>query len=233
MDSDDRLIITIDGPVASGKSTVAKQLAEKLGIYYLGTGLMFRGAAYILMHKFLYKKDDLAHLNREDFEAFLKPQRFVYKYKSSREEQLFFDGCDLTPLLKTRDMDEPASIVSTNRDVRKMLLEIQRMCAEKHDIVAEGRDVGSVVFPQASCKFFLTASVGVRADRWKADRLRKRSTISRAQAIAIITERDKRDREREVAPLIKPADAVEIDNSDLNLSQTVQWMQNFILQKRA
>jgi CMP/dCMP kinase len=228
-----RLIITIDGPVASGKSTIAKRLAQELGIYYLGTGLLFRGVAYLFMNRASCKKDDLFSLQQKDLEIYLDPERFVYEYGTSQEGRILFDGYDITAFLKKREIDAPASIVSTNKDVRQELLKIQRAFAQKYDLVAEGRDVGSVVFPHAHYKFFLTASPQVRADRWLTDKERTKGVISHEDALAMINERDKRDSERQVAPLIKPSGAIEIDNSDLNLDQTVQLIQDFVQKERA
>lgn len=222
-----RMIITIDGPTASGKSTVAKRLAQELGIYYLGTGLMFRGAAYLLKERAGYKISDLSHPNPDDVATYLDCDRFVYDASG----RILFDGQDLTPYLKKSDMDIAASIVSTNKTVRQALLAIQRACGKKLDLVVEGRDVGSVVFPEAQAKFFLTASVPVRARRWQDDQEKKGNRFSLDEAIEKITARDRRDMERDVAPLIKPHDAIEIDNSTIDLQKTVELMKGLIIQK--
>lgn len=219
-----RTIITIDGPTASGKSTVAKLLARDLGIYFLGTGLMFRGLAYLLIERAGYNESDLYFPRLHDLENFGDSARFVY----DQEGKIFFEGEDLTPFLKSGSMDSAASIISTNPVVREVLLHIQRACGTQFDLVAEGRDAGSVIFPQASCKFFLTASIPVRAQRWQADQERRGNIVSLEQAIEIIGMRDKRDSEREVAPLVKLADAVEIDNSNIDTLATILLMKTYI-----
>lgn len=223
----DRMIITIDGPTASGKSTVAKRLAEDLGIYYLGTGLMFRGAAYLLKERAGYKTSDLYDPNPGDVATYLNCDRFVYDASG----RILFDGQNLTPFLKNSEMDSAASILSTNKTVRQALLAVQRSCGKKLDLVVEGRDVGSVVFPEAQVKFFLTASIPVRARRWQADQEKMGNRFSLDEAIEKISARDKRDMERDVAPLIKPHDAIEVDNSTVDLQETVELMKEFIIRK--
>lgn len=222
--STQRTIITIDGPTASGKSTIAQLLAQDLGIYFLGTGLMFRGLAYLLVERAGYTEAELYFPRSEDLAAYGDRNKFVYEPTG----KIFFEGEDLTPFLKMGRMDSAASIVSTNRAVREVLLNIQRACAEHFSLVAEGRDVGSVVFPSATAKFFLTASLAVRARRWQADQARRGHHVTIEQAMQLVSERDQRDSEREVAPLIKPADAVEIDNSDLDALATVMMMKSFM-----
>jgi len=222
------MIITIDGPTASGKSTIARLLAKKLGIYYLGTGLLFRGAAYLLLEHKSYSEDDLLNPQKEDIVLYLDPERFIYKGDQSCDGKVFFDGTDLTPFLKTSCIDAAASILSMNRLVREALLRIGRACGATVDLVAEGRDVGSVVFPHAEVKFFLTADTSVRAERWKTQQEKKGNRFSLSEAIDNITARDKRDRERACAPLIKADDAILIDNSGLDLQETLAAMMRFI-----
>lgn len=221
---DSRLIITIDGPVASGKSTLAKRLANELGIYFLGTGLMFRGLAYLLVERAGYAEKDLYFPRMQDLATFGDSGRFVYEASG----KIVFDGEDITPALKACCMDSAASIISTNPDVRILLLNIQRACAELFDLVAEGRDTGSVVFPQATVKFFLTASVHKRALWWQADQERRGNVVSVQEAVEIISARDKRDSERAVAPLVKPVGAVEIDTTGLELDQAIALMKSYI-----
>ena len=142
-------------------------------------------------------------------------------------------GKNLTQNLKNKTIDAASSIVSTNQQVRTALLKIQRACGQRFDLVAEGRDVGSIVFPDAALKFFLTASVPIRAQRWRADQEKKGNQFSLDEATNIISERDKRDSERSVAPLVKPEGAALIDNSKLNLQATVEHMIDFLRKKRA
>ena len=226
------MIITIDGPTASGKSTIARLLAKQLGIYYLGTGLLFRGFAYLLLEQKAYGDDDLHNPRQEDIAFYIDSDRFTYQCDQSCDGRVFFDGIDLTPFLKTSRIDAAASILSANQMVRTALLVIQRACGAIADIVTEGRDVGSVVFPHADVKFFLTADTSVRAERWKEHQKKKGNVFSLSEAIDNITARDKRDSERVCAPLIQPEGAILVDNSKLNLQETLDLMMKLIKKAR-
>ena len=162
------MIITIDGPAGSGKSTVAKELAKELKNYYLYTGLLYRAVAYIWLNKLNKKLQDLDKATSKDFEFISK---ISYEYYENNPE-IFYEGERLTPFLNQTTLDQPASILSARKDVRENLLEIQQSVAKNYDIVADGRDCGSVVFPDADYKFFLTASLGVRAKRIISDKNR-------------------------------------------------------------
>ena len=214
------MIITIDGPVASGKSTAARMLAQKLNIYYLNTGLLYRGLGYLLLRREGYTLQNITNVSAEDLAVYADPQRLNYQYEED-EASISFDGKDLTSLLKTPEIDQAASIVSTNQAVREVLNVLQRHIAKDHDVVIEGRDSGSVVFPNADYKFFLTASAQVRAQRWRAKLAEKRVDVSDEQAEEQINERDARDSSRKIAPLMVPKDAIVIDDSELDQQETV------------
>jgi len=225
------MIITIDGPVASGKSTVARKLAQRLEMYYLGTGLMFRGLAYVLIEHASYDEYDLHNPKQHDLRRFLNSKIFFYDCDASCSGRILFDGQDVTSRLKNVHIDAAASILSTNKVVRQALLQVQRLCGQKCDLVAEGRDVGSVVFPNADAKFFLTASVLVRAQRWQADQKKKGNSVSLDEAINVISVRDERDSNREVAPLIKPHGAIVVDNSDCDIEKTLEIIEQNLQKK--
>jgi len=216
------MVITIDGPTASGKSTVARLLAKKLGFYYLNTGYLYRAVAYLLINNCSYTDDNLKNPDPVDLEQYVDPNRLIYDYDENYKEKILFDGMDITPFLKTSFIDKSASIVSANKLVRELLLEVQRVAGKKFDLVAEGRDIGSVVFPDADVKIYLTASVNTRAERWRAEQLEKGNTFSFEEAVNIVKDRDKRDREREISPLIIPDDAIVIDDTDLDIQQTLE-----------
>jgi len=223
------MIITIDGPVASGKSTIARRLAKKLKMYYLGTGSLYRGLAYVLIHHASYLEEDLENPKPEDLKTYLDPKRFVYVYDHEHGEKITFDGQDITPFLKKgASMDKAASVLSAKKVVREALLELQRFYGKNYDLVVEGRDVGSVVFPDADYRFFLTASLQIRAQRWQSDQQKKGVEVAIEDAMKIVSARDKRDQERKVAPLIKPSGATLIDNSDLDLEETLKEFMRFI-----
>lgn len=208
------MIITIDGPVASGKSSVAKVLAKELNIYYLYTGLLYRAVAYLL-------KGHFEAITPERL-TFIKDLSYDYGKDAGEDRPyLFYQKEEITQHLYDAKLDQPASIVSVNKHVRDALLDLQRDVAKRYDIIADGRDCGTVVFPQAEHKFYLTASPQVRAQRLMLDE--KRGVMERdlEKVKAELEERDKRDREREVAPLTIPQGATIIDNSELTLQQTI------------
>lgn len=222
------MIITIDGPACSGKSTVARSLAKKLNFYYLNTGLLYRAVAYLLINQCAYEQNALRNADQADLNNLIDKNRLIYEYDQDASEQVIFDGQDITPFLRTSFIDEGASIVSTNIMVRDLLLKIQRVAAQKFDLVADGRDAGSVVFPEADVKIYLTASEKVRAERWRAEQERNGNTFSEDESRNIINDRDKRDKEREVAPLIIPDDAIFLDNSKLDMKETLDQIIEFI-----
>jgi cytidylate kinase len=218
------MIITIDGPMASGKSSTAKALAQKLGLYHLNSGLLFRGLAYLLINRAGYTLATLHNLTPADLSTYLAPDRFDYGFHATGEPVLFFDGQDITGLLKTPEMDQASSIIGTHENVRAELYRIQRILADQYDFVADGRDCGSAVFPDAQHKFFLTASVEVRARRWLGEPGTKLFHLTFEQAVEQVRIRDERDSLRPIAPLRIPDGAVVIDNSALSREQTVALM---------
>ncbi len=218
------MIITIDGPTASGKSTVGRMLAKKLGYYYVYSGLLFRAVAYILHNEYGYTKEQFEHPNSDDINAVIDPSRFVYRYNDQEKEQIFFDGRDITPFLKEKSIDQFASLISRNMLVRKKLAQWQRGVAKSVDVVVDGRDSGSVVFPNAEYKFYITASEQERAQRWRRQQVRYGNDIPLEQALSYIKERDQRDMERAHSPLIVPDGAHVIDNTSLTPEQTLDAM---------
>jgi cytidylate kinase len=218
------MIITIDGPVASGKSTVSRILAHRLGYYYLCSGLLYRTLSYVLITFRGYTLETLNQLKQEDIEYCFDETHFSYCYDKKNNEHIFFNGQDITSYLKAELIDKVASIISINRQVRDTVTKKQHTIAAHHNIVTDGRDVGSVVFSQAEYKFFVTASIGIRAERWRKDQKKYGVTILPNDAVAIITDRDERDKNRVIAPLIVPEGAIVIDTSELSIEQTIEKM---------
>ena len=214
------MIITIDGPAASGKSTVANFLAKKLGFYYINSGFLYRAIAYLLINHCLYKENNLRNPDPLDLKTYIDPNRLLYDFDQDYKVLIIFDGQNITPYLKTSFIDKGASIVSTNEMVRELLLDIQRVAAQKFNIVAEGRDLGSVVFPEADIKIYLTAALKARAKRWQKDQLEQGNVFSLEEAMNIIRDRDKRDKERKIAPLVIPDNAIVVNNSDMTIEST-------------
>ena len=222
------MIITIDGPAGSGKSSVAKELANKLGIYYLNTGFLYRAIAFVWL-ELGQGLEDIEKIKESDL-SFI--EKIKYEYEDKKAKVLFGDK-DITAQLADMVLSKPASILSAKKEIRNRLLDLQRSISEKYDIVAEGRDCGSIVFPNADYKFYLTASLEVRARRVMLDSSRKDSrVIDTGQDLEKVKveleKRDERDKTREVAPLIIPKDAIVIDNSDLDLNQTIEKFLSYI-----
>ncbi len=215
------MIITIDGPSASGKSTVARALARKLNFYYIYSGLLFRTVAYKLIHEYGYTIETIVHPDAVQVKCILDARRLVYRYEHGKEK-IIYDGVNITELLKTPIMDQAASIVSTNELVRDELLQLQRVIATDHDVIIDGRDAGSYVFPYADKKIYLTASLPQRAHRWQQALERRGTFLTLQDAHKELDIRDTRDMSRDIAPLIIPDGAVMIDNSDLTLQETLQ-----------
>lgn len=223
------MIITIDGPAASGKSTMARLLAKRLGFFYLNTGLLYRALAYLLVNTYHYDESHLFNPALEDVQKALDQQHFSYTMNASQTGSIVVDGKDITSLLKTPLIDQYASIIGTSKVVRDQMAYLQRAMATAYNIIVEGRDAGSVVFPQAEVKFFLTAQPKIRAQRWYDEKIKnKNNTLSLKQALHEILERDKRDSERSIAPLIIPEGAHVIDNSTMNIEQTLEAMLNIV-----
>lgn len=222
------MIITIDGPVASGKSTIARMSAEHLDFYYLNTGLLYRAITYILLNLHDYTQKDLAAVKAEDISKCIDINRFFYSYTAREGSTIVYDNNDITGFLKDPLIDKSVSIISPQKAVREMLSNLQRSIAKDHDVVIEGRDVGSVVFPNADYKFFLTASLEVRAKRWQSYQVKKGNSYSLDQVKELVEQRDLNDKTRKISPLKIPEQAIIVDNSSLSLQETVQEILKYI-----
>lgn len=221
------MIVTIDGPAASGKSSVARLLADELDFYYLYTGLLYRGLAYILVTHYHYNEKTIVSPDKDDIVDITQTHRFQYNY-SDGQARIFFDNIDITSHLKTAEVDKWSSMVSSHDYVRDAVLERQVKIGNQYDIIAEGRDTGTVVFPHADYKFFLTASQEVRAKRWQSDQKKRGTDYTIEQSLQAIVDRDKRDQDRIISPLVQANNAILIDNSDLGIQETVEKIKAYI-----
>ena len=212
------MIIAIDGPAGSGKSTVAKQVARTLGFQYLDTGAMYRSVAwYALQH-------DVALDDEEELSRIASGQRIEFTHEPGNPiaNGVAIGGADCTRAIRTPPVDASVSAVSAVPGVRSALVGQQRAIAAENDIVMEGRDIGTVVFPHAELKVFLTASAEERARRRAAQNAEKGYGETDAQAIlAAIRQRDEADSSREVAPLAAAGDAVLLDTTGLSIAEVV------------
>ncbi|WP_412471067.1 (d)CMP kinase [Halobacteriovorax sp. RT-2-4] len=209
-------VIAIDGPSGSGKSTVAKLLAKELGILYIDTGAMFRALAFAANEKGI----DLH--NHGAVESFLKDIKLEY---GQADALVKVDGVDLSQKIREHHVSKLASIISQIPVVRTMLLDFQRYIADEKVCVMEGRDIGSVVFPNAFIKFFVTASIDIRAQR-RFDQLIEKGQhdIDLEQLKRDVKKRDDKDMGREVAPLVKADDATLVDTSEMAIDKVISTL---------
>lgn len=222
------MIITIDGPTASGKSTTAQMLSRKLGFFYLNSGFLYRALAYILMNKNGYTDKTIHAVTEEDIRT-IALDSLVYSSDDLDNPHIYYCDKEITKYLKANaDIDQASSILSANSEIRKVLLEVQRAIGKKHNLVIDGRDSGSVVFPYADFKFYLTAPLEIRARRWMHDQSLRGKSISLKEALQQLHVRDERDMRRAVAPLKVPEGAIIIDNEAYTLEETVMIMYNII-----
>ncbi len=216
------MIVTIDGPTASGKSTAAEAVARKLGFYYLNSGFLFRALAYALIHHHGYSVARMHDPDLRDVQRCLNPQHLTYTYDPQTGPHVMVDGTDVTSFLKNATIDEASSLIGTNGTMRGLIAGVQRAIAAHHDVVTDGRDAGTVIFPEAQHKFYLTAPLEVRVRRTLHDQESRGTRVSWEEAYKNLCLRDKRDSERAVAPLRVAEGAVTIDNGALSIDETVE-----------
>ena len=214
------MIIAIDGPSASGKSTTAKGVAEKLGITHLDTGAMYRTVTWGLKKAAIHPSDD------EKVRDFLKNLEIYF----DASNHIWLNGEDVSVEIRTGDISSRVSAVSAIPEVREKMVKIQRQIAGKKDCVPEGRDIGTVVFPDAEYKFFLVADTEIRAKRRLLDLERIGETSTLAELMDDIERRDAVDSSREHSPLLQAEDAIPIDTSHLTINEQINKIVNLINQ---
>ena len=214
------MIITIDGPAGAGKSTAARGLAQRLGFEYLDTGAMYRAVAWSCLDRRVELSDaaSVATVARS----------LTVRFDG---QSVLCDGRDVTVAIRTAETSEAASIVAAIPTVRQELVRLQREAAANRNVVSEGRDQGTVVFPGADCKFFVTADAEKRAVRRHAEIAAKGHDTPLEEVLSQIIERDQRDRTRIIAPLVEPEDAIEIDTSSQNPDDVLDLLEHVARQK--
>jgi len=218
--SSKRLVVTIDGPAGAGKTTVSKALADRLGYKYIDTGALYRGVAYEAILKGLSYDDD------NGLESMCDGLRLKF-VNIKNELRLISNDSDITDLIRTPTVTMFASAVSARPVVRKYLLALQRDMGREKGVVLEGRDMGTVVFPDADIKFFLDASHKTRALR-RYREMEPETSQSLAEVERDIKQRDENDSSRELAPLKPAEDAELIDSTDISVNEVVEWMLSYI-----
>ena len=217
--------IAIDGPAGAGKSTIAKRLAKELGYYYVDTGAIYRTVAYFL---------DLLGVSPKDVdgvERYIDELTINIEYDEDGLQHMIMNGMDVTNDIRTQDISQKASLVSAHGVVRGVLLDMQRDVAEAHNVIMDGRDIGTVVLPKANVKIFLTASAEVRAQRRTDELLAKGQKANYAQILKEIQQRDYQDTHRELAPLKMAKDSIKVDTSNLDIDGVVDAIRKIVAEK--
>jgi CMP/dCMP kinase len=209
------LIIAIDGPVGSGKSTVARRVAELLGYTHLDSGAMYRAVGLKAL------REGVPLDSPEDLSRLASTARIDLVPRDGKL-RVYLDGEDVTELIRTHEVSRAASIVAVVPGVRHPMVEEQRRAGARGGVVMEGRDIGSVVFPHADLKIFLDASPEVRAGRRQSELAEKGEPMEFEKVLADVRERDRRDRGREMSPLVCAPDAVIVDNSAMDAEETAR-----------
>ncbi len=217
--------IAIDGPAGAGKSTIAKALAKELGYHYVDTGAIYRTVAYFL---------DLLGVSPKDadgVERYIDELTIQITYDETGKQHMIMNGMDVSDEIRTQDISQKASLVSAHAVVREVLLDMQREVARQHNVIMDGRDIGTVVLPNATVKIFLTATPEVRAKRRTDELVAKGQQADFAQTLKDIKQRDHQDTTRPIAPLKQADDAVLLDTSELNIEQVLAEMKKIIGEK--
>ena len=210
------LVIAIDGPVGAGKSTVAKLVARKLGYLYVDTGAMYRAVALKALRLGMDINDPIV------MAMLAEATDIQLQQQGDGSVRVFLDGEDVTEAIRTPEVSEASSIVSAHEGVRKVLAERQKAMAELGGVVMEGRDIQTVIAPDAEVKIFLTASLEERAKRRWLELQQKGISVSYEEVLQEVKERDERDKTRAIAPLRKAPDAVEIDTTGMTPEEVAE-----------
>lgn len=213
----DRIIITLDGPAGSGKSTVARELARALGYAYLDTGAMYRAVTLAMLRN----KIDCTNASRV-IET-LPELTIDIRYDGGVQKTLL-NGEDVSEAIRTPDVSRNVSAIAAIPEVRRHLVAQQQRMGWEGGYVVDSRDAGTVIFPNAEMKFFLTASVNERARRRRLELAAQQTSLTLEQMIEEIERRDRLDSSRDVSPLQKAPDAIEIDNTNLTVNDQVEWI---------
>ena len=215
--------VAIDGPAGAGKSTMARAIAKEMGFVYVDTGAIYRTVGYYV---------NLCGIGPKDVDGvtrLIDDINIEIRYSEDGLQHMILNGQDVTSEIRTQQMSDYASKLSTLKVVRDFLLDVQRDLAKSHNVVMDGRDIGTVVLPRADVKIYLTASAEVRAKRRLLEMQEKGDQKSDFNKVLCdIQERDQRDMTRDIAPLKKAKDAVELDTSDLTIAESIAAMKAII-----
>ena len=217
--------IAIDGPAGAGKSTMAKRLAKELGYHYVDTGAIYRTVAYFM---------DLLGISPKDVdgvERYIDELTINIEYDEDGVQHMIMNGMDVSNDIRTQDISQKASLISAHAVVRDVLLDMQRDVAKAHNVVMDGRDIGTVVLPDAQVKIFLTASAEVRAKRRTDELLAKGQKANYGQILKEIQQRDYQDSHRAIAPLKMARDSVKVDTSEMTIDEVIAAIRAIVAEK--
>lgn len=217
--------IAIDGPAGAGKSTIARRLAKELGFYYVDTGAIYRTVAYFL---------DLLGVSPKDVdgvERYIDELTISIEYDEDGVQHMIMNGMDVSNDIRTQEISQKASLVAAHSVVREVLLGMQRDVAKKHNVIMDGRDIGTVVLPKADVKIFLTADAEVRAKRRYDELIAKGQKADLPQILKEIQQRDYQDMNRAIAPLKQAKDAVKVDTSGLDITGVLEALKAVVKEK--
>lgn len=217
--------IAIDGPAGAGKSTIARRLAKELGYYYVDTGAIYRTVAYFF---------DLWGISPKDADGinrYIDELTVGIEYDDDGVQHMIMNGMDVTADIRTQEISQKASLVSAQPIVREMLLDMQRQVALEHNVIMDGRDIGTVVLPKATVKIFLTASAEVRANRRTKELLERGQKADYNRILQEIQQRDYQDTHREIAPLKPARDSVKLDTSHMDIDGVIAAIKEIVEKK--
>ncbi len=216
-----KLTIAIDGPAGSGKSSVARQISAALGYLYLDSGAMYRAVALKAIERSISFEERALEALARDTHIELRPPT-PGQEAAGLKNRVFLDGREVTYEIRTADVAQAASRLATIAGVREVLVAEQQRAGAGGGVVMEGRDIGTVVFPRAELKIFLDAAPEVRAERRWKEHQEKGDSVKLPEVLEEVRERDKRDRERKVSPLVRAKDAVLVDNTAMGIEETAR-----------
>ena len=223
------IVITVDGYSSCGKSTFARSLAEKLGYIYIDSGAMYRAVTFLCMEKGMEISDKI---DIDRLEELIREIDIQFKYNElAKKTEIFLNGANIEKEIRSIEVANKVSIISKMAIVREKLVSIQRSLGENKRIVMDGRDIGTVVFPNAEVKIFMTADIDIRTERRFKELSVTMNDISFEEVRKNLINRDKIDTSRKVSPLKMPKDAILLDNSHLTIDEQLDWGLNLIKEK--
>jgi cytidylate kinase len=223
------LVIAIDGHSSGGKSTFARAIAEKYGLTYVDSGAMYRAVALYALENGLIAQDTI---RREAVIAALPQLSIEIRTDAERKGyETWLNGRNVEGLIRSVEVSKWASTVSTIPEVRRAMVNLQRKISRNRGVVMDGRDIGTVVFPEADIKIFLTAGAEIRAERRTRELIEKGQNASYREVLENILQRDHQDSTRDASPLTRADDAVELDNSRMTPGEQMQWFEELLERK--